>query len=427
MSTVADFLGKKQAKSRYPKYQLPLASTLCGIELEVDDPQDNEGIIHPTCISPTWKQVHDGSLSNGYEYVLNAPLAGKQLTNAIYQLFDHGTRTTRTFTGSTHIHVNVIDGMRMNQLKNLVLLCYYFEDMLYGVGDYTRKWCGYANPMASIPVATMKDIFALNDLYNFNYALDRAGRYYGLNLKAMDKFGSVEFRYFPTATSAEELLSWLKLTQLFKKAALESGTPAKLVDVLSTEEGVASFMAKYFSDYKDSWHYAGSFGDIQKRVYKSMIITEAAQHAAPTVSYNKKFDETRYGRLLKKPKTKKLLGNKPFHIHLCSTFPNVNEMVDLYGDELEVLIVNNGSCTIAYAFNYAERSPTLWSISDNQDKVNLVRDNREYVLAYLADAQGRDGYDWKSKFEYNWEFGTYKAYLEEAEESDDEDDNEGEW
>ena len=417
MSTVADFLNKQQAKSRYPKYPLPLMSTLCGVELEVDDPQGREGVIHPTCLSPTWKQVYDGSLNNGYEYVLNAPLAGKQLTNAIYQLFDHGTKTTRTFTGSTHIHVNVIDGMRMNQLKNLVLLCYYFEDMLYGVGDYTRKWCGYANPMASIPVATMKDIFALNDFYNFNRALDNAGRYYGLNLKAMGKFGSVEFRYFPTATSAEELLSWLKLTQLFKKAALESGTPAKLVDMLSTEEGVASFMAKYFSDYKDSWHYAGSFGDIQKRVYKSMIITEAAQHAAPTVHYNKKFDETRYGRLLKQPKTKKLsVGGLPFRIHLGDSYGNVRFYDELYGEGVEVLVINKNSSSVAYTFNYTESSRVLWVLSDNQDKVNLVRDNLDAVRTYLANAQSIDGYDWVGKFDYVWEHCTYKAYL-----ADDED------
>lgn len=427
MSTVADFLGKKQAKSRYPKYALPLASTLCGIELEVDDPQGREGVVHPTCISPTWKQVHDGSLNNGYEYVLNAPLAGKQLTNAIYQLFDHGTKTTRTFTGSTHIHVNVIDGMRMNQLKNLVLLCYYFEDMLYGVGDYSRKWCGYANPMASIPVATMKDIFALNDLYQFNHAIDRAGRYYGLNLKAMEKFGSVEFRYFPTATSPEELLSWLKLVQLFKKAALESGTPAKLVDVLSTEEGVATFMAKYFSDYKDSWHYAGSFGDIQKRVYKSMIITEAAKLAAPTVRYSKKFDETRYGRLLK-TKTKKLaVGELPFRIHLGDSYENRRFYANLYGEDTEVLVINKNSSGMAYAFKYVG-SPTLWMISDNQDKVNLVRDNLDAVRAYLCNAQTVDGYDWLGKFDYLWEYGVYKAYLEEREPDEyDEDDSEGEW
>ena len=161
MSTVAEFLNKKQAKSRYPKYHLPLATTLCGVELEVDDPNGREGVVHPSSYSPAWKQTHDGSLNNGYEYVLNAPLAGKQLTNAIYQLFDHGTKTTRTFTGSTHIHVNVIDGMRMNQLKTLVLLCYYFEDMLYGVGDYSRKWCGFANPMASIPVNSMRRCLSL--------------------------------------------------------------------------------------------------------------------------------------------------------------------------------------------------------------------------------------------------------------------------
>ena len=47
MSTVAEFLNKKQAKSRYPKYHLPLATTLCGVELEVDDPNGREPLLFP--------------------------------------------------------------------------------------------------------------------------------------------------------------------------------------------------------------------------------------------------------------------------------------------------------------------------------------------------------------------------------------------
>lgn len=418
MSTVAEFLNKKQAKSRYPKYHLPLATTLCGVELEVDNPNGNEGVVHPSSYSPAWKQTHDGSLNNGYEYVLNAPLAGKQLTNAIYQLFDHGTKTTRTFTGSTHIHVNVIDGMRMNQLKTLVLLCYYFEDMLYGVGDYSRKWCGFANPMASIPVSTMKDIFALNDLRSLRDALDNTGRYYGLNLRAMDKYGSVEFRYFPTATSAEELLSWVKLVQFFKKAALEVGTPKKLVEQLSTEEGVAAFMSKYFSDYKDSWHYAGTFYDIQKRVYKSMIITEAASKPLPVVRYNKKFDETRYGRLLKQPKMKKINGTLPFGIHLTDDWYNraVHQEGAGVSEFDNVLVINQHSTVMGFVLH------TKGYLNDlegcQEEGVNVIRDNIDVIRAWLEAQSATSSFDWLARFDLAWG-NTYKVYLDEENEDYD--------
>ena len=427
MSTVADFLGKRQAKSRYPKYQLPLASTLCGVELEIDNPNNNEGVVYPTCVAPVWKQTHDGSLNNGYEYVLNAPLAGKQLTNAIYQLFDHGTKTTRTFTGSTHIHVNVIDGMRMQQLKTLVLLCYYFEDMLYGVGDYSRKWCGFANPMATIPVNTMKDIFALNDLRSLRDALDATGRYYGLNLRAMDKYGSVEFRYFPTATSAEELLYWLKLVQLFKKAALETGTPKKLVALLSSEEGVAQFMEKYFSEYKKYWHYAGSFYDIQKRVYKSMIITEAADKPVVNVRYSKKFDETRYGRLLKQPKVKKINGTLPFGIHLTDSWESsITHREGAGVSEFDnVLVINRHSTVMGFVLH------TRGYLNDldgcQAEGVNVIRDNIEVIRAWLDAQSVNSDFNWLARFDLAWD-NTYKAYLDTVSEPQyDEDESEGEW
>ena len=416
--TVADFLGKRQAKSRYPKYQLPLATTLCGVELEIDDPNNNEGVIYPTCVAPVWKQTHDGSLNNGYEYVLNAPLAGKQLTNAIYQLFDHGTKTTRTFTGSTHIHVNVIDGMRMQQLKTLVLLCYYFEDMLYGVGDYSRKWCGFANPMATIPVNTMKDIFALNDSYALERALDNTGRYYGLNLRAMSKYGSVEFRYFPTATSAEELLYWLKLVQLFKKAALETGTPKKLVALLSSEEGVAAFMEKYFSEYKKYWHYAGSFYDIQKRVYKSMIITEAADKPVVNVRYSKKFDETRYGRLLKQPKAKKFNGTLPFGIHLTDewstrTFHQEGAGVSEFDN---VLVINR--CSVVMGFVQTGISYLRDLDNCQEHGVNVIRDNLDVIRSWLAEQPNVGATNWLTHFDNAWEAHTYKEWLDVSEQEE---------
>ena len=105
-------------------------------------------------------------------------------------------------------------------------------------------------------------------------------RYYGLNLQALTKYGSVEFRYFPTAESADELVRWVKLVQIFKKAALEIGTTDKLIALLTTEEGYNSFLATYFSEYSAEVEASGGYEKVRALMQKALIIskTEGRKH-----------------------------------------------------------------------------------------------------------------------------------------------------
>ena len=42
------------------------------------------------------------------------------------------------------------------------------------------------------------------------------GRYHGLNVVALAKYGSLEFRYFPSTTSHTDMIKWVKFVQLAK-------------------------------------------------------------------------------------------------------------------------------------------------------------------------------------------------------------------
>lgn len=294
--TVANFLSRKDFISvNVDSVSLPLPNTLMGIEVEVDQDSSTD-ILFPENYEPEWSKKHDGSLRNGYEYVLSAPMMGQHLVNTIYKLYAEPARLQRTYTGSTHIHINMMDGVSVEALRTLVLLSYAFESLLYYVGDNTRQWCGFANRLISAPSDVLETIIKGNSGTAFRRATDRAGRYYGLNLDALNKYGTVEFRYFPTAESAEELLSWVKLVQLFKKAAMEVGTINNLIDKLSDKESYNTFVTTYFSDYSDAVAASADYRKVKSLMAKAMVIASAAR--TPKLEWDVTRLRHKFGKLL---------------------------------------------------------------------------------------------------------------------------------
>lgn len=272
MQTVSSFLRRKDRVSG-PTIALPMPNTLVGIEVEIDQEAGASETVFPQDFTPEWERKRDGSLHNGYEFVLKAPLKGQQLVDSIYKLYNEPTKANRTYTGSTHIHVDMMDNVDVDALRTLALMTYALESILYAAGDMSRQWCGFANRLSSAPSEVVEGIMTIKSYTNF-VNVTGTSRYYGLNMQALTKYGSVEFRYFPTAETAEELVRWVKLVQIFKKAALEIGTTDKLIALLTTEEGYNSFLATYFSDYPAEIEASGGYEKVRALMQKALIISK---------------------------------------------------------------------------------------------------------------------------------------------------------
>lgn len=258
-----------------PHWELILPDQLVGVEVEVD----RETVLSTTMpdnYGPEWVRKHDGSLRDGYEFILAAPLKGKSLVDSVYKLYEEPTQVHRTYTGSTHIHLNMLDDTSFDALRVLTLISYAFESVLYHAGDATRQWCGYASRLTSAPAQILETVLNESNAHNFSNAINNTGRYYGLNLAALMKYGTVEFRYFPTATTAEELLRWVNLVQTFKKAAIDVGTVENFLDTLSNKEGYNTFVSTYFSEYADLVAEVCPYAKIRALVSKAMVIATAS-------------------------------------------------------------------------------------------------------------------------------------------------------
>ena len=245
------------------EYKWPFKEQLIGVEVEFEIGRDENA---PLPNISGWSRHVDGSLQYGSEYVLREPLAGKDLDRAIHNFFSAGLNLRKSTTSSTHIHVDMTEAnTTVDHMKNLIALVYVLEPGIFNAVDPSRQWCGYTNALESANVADITNMLAKNPNRFASTVRDIGSRYYGINLQALSKFGSVEFRYFPTATSADELASWIILAQSFKAAALSFSSVEQALDLLMDEREYVDLLDRFFSEWKDPFLEAVSPNRARRR------------------------------------------------------------------------------------------------------------------------------------------------------------------
>lgn len=232
----------------------PLPDQLVGLEVEAENIRGIQVWPDESSFRMYWRRVNDGSLQRGNEYVLTQPMAGDTLGGAIQAFFSTG-KLLRDPAGSTHIHLNMMnEDDTVDGLRNLCIFMYLFEELLFAVGDPGRAACGFTNRLITAPERFLRTILSpqLDDnpqLLSSVFSDDGNSRYYGFNMQALHKHGTVEFRYFPTATNAEELINWIKLLMSFKKAAVEISNVQSIELMLSSENAYAAFVNDNFGQW----------------------------------------------------------------------------------------------------------------------------------------------------------------------------------
>lgn len=157
--------------------------------------------------SKYWAYVDEGSLRGRHtEFVLSKPLKGKDLIEAISEVssFIGSDGVEISDRCSLHVHVDVRDLSR-EQILAVCLLYTIFERPLYRMsGDrYFNKYC--------VPVAESNYIQNGIAKISSGNVVSSSNRYGGLNLNALSKFGSLEFRMHSGTKKRNELLLWCKV------------------------------------------------------------------------------------------------------------------------------------------------------------------------------------------------------------------------
>ncbi len=205
-----------------------------GIEIEVEG-RNLPNRIAEVVNGVSWTVHNDGSLRGGLEYVLSNPCRigdVPELINNLWQgLTRDGVRLNNSNRTSTHVHVN-IQGMKINSLTSYFLLWIVYEQAFI-------RWCGKARTsnhfcLSNQDCANFLGENWLDSLKNGGFGCPADYRYSALNLNAMTKFNSFEFRCLDGITDPVRVINWIKLLWALREEATGNmKSPAYLVNVLS--------------------------------------------------------------------------------------------------------------------------------------------------------------------------------------------------
>lgn len=232
MSSINSLLKKRPISTPEADSFWPLPSQFIGLEIETEGMPRSRQAAHVSNNSPYWMTHQDSSLRNGgIEYVLAQPMMGKELRAAIHYFFETFSGWSTSSRTSTHVHLNMTqDEDTIEVLRAVVSLYFAIEPAVYKLVAGDRKWCSYCNTLDSNIPEYLTMLFAKNydpvkwakSISNYSNAPGtNTNRYYGLNLVALAKYGSLEFRHFPCTTSEDELTQWVLFVMELKKAAMD--------------------------------------------------------------------------------------------------------------------------------------------------------------------------------------------------------------
>lgn len=260
----------------------PLPNEFVGVEIEVEDLSGDA-----TRTFPEWGTHSDGSLRNGIEFVLSGPTAGRGLTAAIDKFFDAGLTYSMSERTSIHIHINASDNMTFDQFRNMFVLMYLIEPAVFRWADENRKWCGYCSPLTDLDPSRLVPILTDNseDASQFVRAVQGGGnsdRYYGYNMAAFARHGTVEFRYFPCTNDKQRVIEWIKFVMLTKRTAVNATDPEAILSACATASGLEGFITSNFGEVAEYIIRNLDFNDAILRVKNLLALFSVAPNAERT-------------------------------------------------------------------------------------------------------------------------------------------------
>jgi len=219
-----------------------------GIEVEM------EGLQLPKEGSKYWKVEMDGSLGgpDNAEYVLRKPIKVGNLYDALKGLKssfkEHGSKLKPSVRAGVHVHINVQD-MSVLDVANFVTLYLVLEDLLLevcGEGRQSNLFC-LKGCEAEYMIYQAAQFFKTEDI---GYLDHNNIRYSGINLAAIPKYGSVEFRSFRTPKDINEIGDWAETLHELKELSKEYECPSDILSGYSDFNPV-EFLTKHLPRYAD--------------------------------------------------------------------------------------------------------------------------------------------------------------------------------
>jgi len=236
-----------------------------GIEIECE----GKGMIEMD--GAVWRSEDDGSLRGIYpqtrcEYILTKPLKINAVKAALTTLKDdlnaEGAVLNFSYRCSVHVHVNV-QQMQYQQLLAMIYAYYLLEEPFMTYCGKSRKGNNFCLRLADAEgvLDTLTRMFEHPD-YLHAMGQDH-NRYAALNLEAIQKYGSLEFRGMEGNLDVKRIDTWCKALVKLREWSVKQDTP-KAVYELYTRLGPIGFLEDVLGELAGDFQYARMIKDIQK-------------------------------------------------------------------------------------------------------------------------------------------------------------------
>lgn len=213
-----------------------------------------------------WKNPGDNSLrGESAEYVLIHPCKRNSVRRFLKYLKDrldkHKSVINESLRTSVHVHLNM-SSHTMVQCYNLIVLYLIFEDLLTNIAGPARV--GNMFCLRARDAEYFIDILA-KIARTRQFSTERDGiadperlRYTAVNICAITKFNSLEFRALRGTVDPDTITEWVNLLLALKDAALSYAKPDDILADMS-RLGAANFLRKIFPAFhklfskQDGW------------------------------------------------------------------------------------------------------------------------------------------------------------------------------
>lgn len=215
-----------------PAWVLP--AQRIGIEIEVENCNPRTG--NRLELEKYWSRHDDGSLrNNGMEWVTIDGLLGQDLSAALVCFNENrGRAWESTFRTGLHIHMDVCN-MDIEPFARLCILYALTERLLFhwvGADRENNINClPWYKAQADLP-AIARLMSTLISPSSFQRTAANLSRYSALNLAALRKFGTIEFRHMQTTFDTETIKTWINLLMSLKKSSEDCWNNMGLSDIV---------------------------------------------------------------------------------------------------------------------------------------------------------------------------------------------------
>ena len=211
-------------------FHLRKTSGEVGIEIEV------EGNKVPLIQSDYWRSDNDGSLrGNSMEYVLSSPVKRTEVVTALNNLkkhlADYEAQLDISNRCGVHIHLNVQE-FTFKQVMTFACLYLMLEEILVKFCGEEREgnlFCLRAKD-ADYLVTGLRQAMATGSLAHVQ---SHQYRYASINMTALGKYGSLEFRSMRSTEDFDVISQWVEILLKLKDQSLNFDTPTQLIEMMS--------------------------------------------------------------------------------------------------------------------------------------------------------------------------------------------------